>query len=131
MKYGEVFGRLTYELAAIVFLKKDGKIRVMLGTRNLRTAELEYGFLGQKLGGRDRNCNIDNGNIALIDMVIGEVRSFNIERLLSIDFLGEVRSKEEYDRVYKDFIEFKEEYEASKPMELTMDTFDIKTQQED
>ena len=131
MKYGEVFGRLTYELAAIVFLKKDGKIRVMLGTRNLRTAELEYGFLGQQLGGRDRNCNIDNGNIALIDMVIGEVRSFNIERLLSIDFLGEVRSKEEYDRVYKDFIEFKEEYEASKPMELTMDTFDIKTQQED
>lgn len=131
MKYGEVFGRLTYELAAIVFLKKDGKIRVMLGTRNLRTAELEYGFLGQKLGGRDRNCNIDNGNIALIDMVIGEVRSFNIERLLSIDFLGEVRSKEEYDKVYKDFIEFKEEYEASKPMELTMDTFDIKTQQED
>lgn len=124
MTYADVYGRLTYELAAIVFLKKDGKIRLMLGTRNLRTAELEYDFLGQQLGGRDRNCNIDNGNIALIDMVIGEIRSFSVDRLLKIYFLGEIRTKEDYDKAYEDFIEFKKEYEENQPMELDMNTFD-------
>ena len=56
--YAEVFSKLTYELAFIVFLKKDGTVRLMLGTRNLNTVSLEYGFQGKALGGHDNRCNI-------------------------------------------------------------------------
>ena len=34
MTYPEVYSRLCYETAFVVFLKKDGTIRLMLCTRN-------------------------------------------------------------------------------------------------
>lgn len=124
MTYPEVFSRLTYETAVIVFLKKDGTVRVMLGTRNLQTIELAYGFQGQVLGGHDKRCNINNGNIAVYDLGIGDARQFHIDRLISIDFVGEVKTKEQYDKVFADFVKFKTEYEKTQPMEISMDMFD-------
>lgn len=121
--YAEVFSKLTYELAFIVFLKKDGTVRLMLGTRNLNTVSLEYGFQGKALGGHDNRCNINNGNVAVFDMVLGEARSFSIDRLVDIQYHGVVSTKEELDRIAQKFLEFKEEYEKTKPMELSMDMF--------
>ena len=121
--YAEVFSKLTYELAFIVFLKKDGTVRLMLGTRNLNTVSLEYGFQGKALGGHDNRCNINNGNVAVFDMVLGEARSFSIDRLVDIQYHGVVSTKEELDIVAQKFLEFKEEYEKTKPMELSMDMF--------
>ena len=121
--YAEVFSKLTYELAFIVFLKKDGTVRLMLGTRNLNTVSLEYGFQGKALGGHDNRCNINNGNVAVFDMVLGEARSFSIDRLVDIQYHGIVSTKEELDRIAQKFLEFKEEYEKTKPMELSMDMF--------
>ena len=124
LKYPGVFSKLTYETATLVFLKKDGTVRVMLATRNLRTSELEYGFLGGRLSGHDSRCNINNGNIAVIDMIIGEPRSFNIDRLLSIDYHGVITTREELERVVEMHQEFKREYESNKPMEISMDMLD-------
>lgn len=126
MTYPEVYSRLTFETAVIVFLKKNGEIRIMLGTRNLNTVSLLYGFQGQVLGGHDTRCNINNGNIAVFDMIIGDARSFNIDRLLDIQFAGVINTKEEYDAVLEKFKAFKDEYEKSKPMQISMDTFDNK-----
>ena len=123
MTYPEVFSRLTFETATIVFLKKNGEVRVMLGTRNLNTVSLLYGFQGQVLGGHDNRCNINNGNLAVFDMVIGDARSFNIDRVLDIQYAGVVTTKEEYDKVLESFVKFKEEYEKTKPMTISMDSF--------
>lgn len=121
MTYPEAFSRLTFETAVIVFLKKNGEVRLMLGTRNLNTVSLLYGFQGAKLGGHDNRCNITNGNLAVFDLVVGDARSFNIERLLSIDFVGEIKTMEQYNTILQKYIEFKNQYEATNPMMISMD----------
>lgn len=110
MKYAEVFSRLTYETAFLIFLKRDGTVRLMLGTRNLHTVELLYGFKGKELGGHDNRCSINNGNIAVFDLVVGEVRAFNIDRLVDITFNGIINSKAELEDLMGKFMEFKSKY---------------------
>ena len=123
MTYPEAFSKLTFETAVIAFLKKNGEVRLMLGTRNLNTVSLLYGFQGAKLGGHDNRCNIKNGNLAVFDLVVGDARSFNIERLLSIDFVGEIKTMEQYNDILQKYVNFKTEYEANNPMIISMDTF--------
>lgn len=122
MTYPEVYSKLCYETALIVFLKKNGEVRLMLGTRNLNTVALLYGFQGNVLGGHDTRCNINNGNVAVYDMIAGDARSFNIDRLLDIQFAGVITTKEQYDEVLNKFVKFKDEYEKNKPMRVDMDT---------
>ena len=90
--YPEVYNRLNVELGIIIFMKKNGEVRVMLGTRNLNIASYAFAIEGQtvknSLAGHDNRCNIKNGNIAVMDVMIGEARSFNIERLVYITYLG-------------------------------------------
>lgn len=123
MDYAEIFRNLTYQTAIIVFIKRNGNIRVMLGTRNLKTVELEYGFRGMELGGHDNRCNINNGNMAVFDMIIGEARSFSVNRLVSIHYVGEITDTDTLNKVVEDYIKFKNEYEASQPKALDIDTF--------
>lgn len=122
MTYPEIYSKLCYETALIVFLKKNGEVRLMLGTRNLNTVALLYGFQGNVLGGHDTRCNINNGNVAVYDMIAGDARSFNIDRLLDIQFAGVITTKEQYDEVLNKFVKFKDEYEKNKPMRVDMDT---------
>lgn len=122
--YPEVYSKLLYDTALIVFLKKNGEVRIMLGTRNLRTAELYFGWLGEKLSMQDGRCNINNGNIGIIDLILGDCRSFNIERILDIQYAGMITTKEQLDNVVKQFVDFKEQYEKTKPMIIDMDTFE-------
>lgn len=123
MDYAEVFRNLTYQTAIIIFIKKNGEIRVMLGTRNLKTVELEYGFKGMELGGHDKRCNINNGNVAVYDMIVGEARSFSINRLVSIQYVGEITDTDTLNKVVEEYIKFKNDYEATKPRTLDIDTF--------
>lgn len=122
--YPEVYSKLLYDTALIVFLKKNGEVRIMLGTRNLRTAELYFGWLGERLSMQDGRCNINNGNIGIIDLILGDCRSFNIERILDIQYAGMITTKEQLDNVVKQFVDFKEQYEKTKPMIIDMDTFE-------
>ena len=94
MTYPEVYSRLNFETAVFSFFKKDGQIRIMLGTRNLTTVGLEYGFQGAVLGGHDKRCNISNGNIAVYDLAIGDARSFSIDRLIDIQWAGVIGTKQ-------------------------------------
>lgn len=119
MTYPEVFSKLTYETAIIVFFKRTGEIRIMLGTRNLNTISLIHGFQGQALGGHDNRCNINNGNVAVYDLVLGDARSFNIDRLIDIEFSGIISTKEQYDSLLAKFNKFKDAYEKTNPMHIT------------
>lgn len=123
-KYVDVYRELTYNTAILIFMKKNGDIRTMLGTRNLKTVEIRYGFQGQALGGHDNRCNINNGNIAVFDLILGEARSFNIERLIEIESVGEITNKEDLDKAADQYEEFKKKYEESYPSKLTMDMLD-------
>lgn len=111
MSYGELFTRLSYETALIAFFKKDGSVRVMLSTRNIKSAALEHGNLGGLLAGHDNRCNIGNGNLAVVDLIIGECRSFNIDRLIKIHWMGEIVTQERYDEVLKEFRELKDRFD--------------------
>ena len=124
--YPEVFSKLTYETALVTFLKKDGTIRVMLCTRNLDTISIKYGFQGASLGGHDNRCNIKNGNIAAFDLVLGEARAFNIDRIVGIHYSGIVSDAEHLEKCINSYFEFKEKYEATHSMTLDMGTFDNK-----
>ena len=121
--YPEVFSRLTYETAIIIFMKKNGDIRLMLGTRNLRTVELHYGFQGAALGGHDNRCNINNGNIAVIDLMLGDARSFNIGRLVDIQYLGQVETNEQLEEAAETLENFRNNYNPPSNGDLTNEVF--------
>ena len=122
--YPEVYGRLNFEVAIIVFLKKNGDARLMLGTRNMNTIQIDHGFQGKSLGGHDNRCNINNGNIAVFDLILGDARAFHIERLVSIEFQGVISTQEQLDSLIEYFAEFKCKYEATQPMTLSMQMLD-------
>jgi len=105
--YGETYLRLSMETAVVTFFKKDGTARVMLCTRNLQTSSLWHGNLGGLLNGHDKRCSIHNGNLAVVDIAIGECRSFNAERVNDIKWFGEVNTPEQLSSIY-------EQYEAYK-----------------
>ena len=123
-KYTEVYRKLTYETATVIFLKKDGTVRIMLATRNINTSNLKYEFLGYELGGHDNRCDISNGNIAVIDLIIGEARSFNIGRVLKIYYHGVVSNQDEFEVAYAKHTVCEEEYTKSEPMKLVMEMLD-------
>jgi hypothetical protein len=127
MDYAEVFRRLSYETAVVTFLKKDGTVRIMLGTRNLNTVSLVYGFQGPVLGGHDKRCNINNGNVAIFDLAIGDARTFSISRVLDIQWAGMVDTKEKYDEVFQNYLRYKEEYEKNKPTTVDFDSINTGT----
>lgn len=118
--YPEVFSRLTYETAIIIFLKKNGEVRSMLATRNLNTVAIKNGFQGGVLGGHDKKCNINNGNVAVYDLIKCDARSFNIDRLIDIEYLGEIKTDEEYEEAFAKFLEFKKKYDEQTKVETDM-----------
>lgn len=124
MNYPEVYNRLNFEIATVVFIKKNGDVRLMLCTRNMNIISIEHGLQGKALGGHDNRCNIDNGNIAAFDLIIGEARSFNIDRIVSIGFNGIATNQNEMDQIILDFADFKEKYEETQPLKLDISMLD-------
>lgn len=116
-----MFMKLSYEVAGVIFIKKNGDVRPMLCTRNLNTVELKYGFQGDSLGGHDNRCNINNGNIAVIDLFLGEARSFNVERVVAVEYYGEIKTADELDSIAAKFSEFRQKYTDGNN-ELSMDS---------
>lgn len=124
MSYSEMFMRLQEETAIVRFMKKNGEIRLMLATRNMDTATKLYDYLGGQLAGHDKRCNIHNKNMAVIDLEIGEARSFSVDRLISIEFLGELDTPEKLENAFKTFNESREIFEKSLETTMSMDMLD-------
>lgn len=110
--YPEAYMRLQEETAIVTFKKKDNTIRVMLCTRNIKTANIIMKDINRAIGllnGHDKRCGIQNGNMAVHDLVLGECRSFNIDRVLEIKYFGHIMTEQELDNVFTSF----RQYEAS------------------
>lgn len=124
ISYGELYMRLATETAMIRFLKKNGEIRLMLATRNMDTAESLYGYLGGQLSGHDKRCNIKNNNMAVIDLEIGEARSFSLDRLISVEFLGTLDTPEKIEEASRIFNKSRDDFEKSLNKSMSMDMLD-------
>lgn len=111
--YGEAYGRLSAEIATIIFIKRDGTIRSMLATRNLQVVRLLFEGIGNILLGHDKRCNIGNGNLAVVDLLLGEPRQFNIERIVSITWHGEANTLNDIQRIVEEHTRFKQAYDEA------------------
>lgn len=117
--YSKIYLELQTTVGLFIFFKKNGELRVMLGTRSLDIARIQYGWISGELGKMDNRCNISNGNLGLIDLSIGEGRCFNINRLSYYKNLGTVSTEEEYNNMITLFNRYNEEYKRN--MSLSMD----------
>lgn len=122
--YPQVYTRLNTEVATVVFVKKNGDIRIMFATRSRSIAGLLHENAEQLrvwVASRDNNSNIRNGNIAVIDLVLGQVRQFNIERVVCIEFDGDIKTKEELDRAFETYEKLKSTEEKLKNEKVGLD----------
>lgn len=129
MNYPEVYSRLNFELGIVIFIKKNGEFRVMLCTRCMSIINMVFGYNGNVLASHDNRCNISNGNVAVYDMAIEDARCFNIDRVIDIQWLGPVESKEQYNRMFAEFVEFRDNY--IKACTATVDFDNISTETKD
>ena len=105
--YGPTYGTLILETAIVAFTKANGAVRLMLCTRNLDTVKLmnPESRAGYGLSGFDARCNISNGNIAVVDLAIDECRSFNVERVITLKWLGELTTLDDLDKAVEEYEE--------------------------
>ena len=110
-EYGNTWGRLLTETALIAFYKKNGDVRLMLGTRNADTARIMWQdkHLKGLLDGFDHRCNIKNGNIGVIDLAIGDCRSFGVNNIIAIQWLGEITTSSGIEEAIKRYEELEKE----------------------
>lgn len=111
--YTEVYRELIQQTAIVSFLKADGTKRIMLATRNTATSELMGDNLIGLLGSYDKRCNRSNGNIAVIDLALVNCRSFNIDRVIDIEWCGIAESEESLSEVIDRFNNSKKSFNNS------------------
>lgn len=114
-EYSQIYREISYNVGIFIFIKKDNTVRVMLGTRNLDTLKIKFGWIADELSKMEKRCSISNGNLALVDMVIGQGRCFNMGRLVWYKNIGTVTNEEEYNKVLKDFVDFTNNYITFEP----------------
>lgn len=93
--FNELYCRLNVETAFLFFVKKNNEFRSMVATRNLETAKLVSEISADNLYSHDVNVKSDSTVISVIDLEIGELRSFSCDRLLYSEFFGEVKDIEQ------------------------------------
>lgn len=87
--YCNLLQALEFQTVVVKFQKKDGSTRVMLGTRNKMTVQQICNTdLSGMLLGFDKKANIENRNIPVVDLALGEVRTFCVSRLEGYQLLG-------------------------------------------
>ena len=125
MEYTDIYMKINYETACVIFVKKDGNIRTMLCTRNNDTMHknCDNDLMGM-LVAYDKRCNINNNNIAVYDLVLGEVRSFNVKRLIDINWYGILETEEDINKAHIEFMEFDKNYKRDMPQTISMDMLD-------
>ena len=124
--YSELYSRLTVETAIVTFTKKDDSFRIMLATRNMGTWQMLDSCNSASLGGHDKRCNITNKNLAVMDLEIGEPRSFSTTRLINVEYLGEIDTPEKLEKAFVRFEQAREEFmaEIENHKDITMDMLD-------
>lgn len=112
MTFSDCYVKLGRSLCLLIFLKRNGEPRCMLATRHLSMASRYRGFFGGEISMIDKRNEKNKGVLAVIDMEIGETRSFNSDRVISLIEITEPETKEEFIEFVSRFHSFKESYLA-------------------
>lgn len=128
LDYRELHSKLGKSTMIITFYKANGEIRPMLCTRNINTAAINYGYMGNRLSSFSRNCNERNRNIGVIDLIIGDARCFKMDRVVDANDLGEITTPEHFDRAVEIFRNYVEKYKEATAGTGLFDNIEIKTQ---
>lgn len=106
--YQELLEITNTGLACVVFVKKKGEIRYMLCTRNLDFSNAFIGYYGSKLGMFDAKYTYDNNNFPVIDLVVQDVRTVAVNRMLYAQPLALPKTREQLNTMLNHFEVFKE-----------------------
>ena len=128
LNYRELHSLLGQSTMIITFYKANGEIRPMLCTRNINTAAIGYGYLGNRLSSFSRRCNENNRNIGVIDLIIGDARCFKMDRLIDANDLGVISTQEQLDKAVEMFKQYVDSYKASMAGTGLFDNIDVKTE---
>lgn len=128
LNYRELHSKLGQSTMIVTFYKANGELRPMLCTRNINTAALAYGYMGNRLSAFSARCTESNRNIGVIDLIIGEARCFKMDRVIDVHDLGEVVTMEQFDYVVAKFKEYVDAYKANTAGTGLFDNIDVKTQ---
>lgn len=96
-------------IAMVVFFKNNGAIRPMLCTRNPNICQKYTGVSVYGLTAHQDRQKPGSHNISVIDLEVKELRSFNVERLITYKFF-EVHTPEKYNEVLEMYKKFVEKY---------------------
>lgn len=127
LDYRELHSILGQNTLIITFYKANGEIRPMLCTRNINTAAISYGYLGNRLSSFSRRCNETNRNIGVIDLIIGDARCFKMDRIVDARDLGVITNQKELDNAVEVFKAYVDSYKASTQGTGLFDNIDVKT----
>lgn len=108
--YSDVYNKLNFETAILIFIKKNGSLRIMLATRNSQTIQLWGSNSLAMLHGHERRCNIKNNTIAVVDLEIDQARSFNAFYLVDYRSLGVISTIPQLLQALDIFKEFRTRY---------------------
>lgn len=128
LNYRELHSMLGQSTMIITFYKANGEIRPMLCTRNINTAAISYGYLGNRLSSFSRRCSEYNRNIGVIDLIIGDARCFKMDRLIDAHDLGVISTQEQLDKAVDQFKQYVDNYKASTAGTGLFDNIDVKTE---
>lgn len=127
----EIYNRYNSELddgvCCTIFFKKNGMLRLMLCTRDIFTSNICLGdSLANKLNYHSERCNFKNNNISVIDLLIGDVRSFNIDRVIRNIYLGECNSTNDFNRYIRAYANIESMFKSVDTI-ITLDNLDIES----
>lgn len=124
LDYGKTYSGLNWWGACIVFFKKNGELRVMLASRSRAIAAIAgCGDKITSLNYRDAKCNINNGTIGVIDLVLGEARAFNTKRVAWFEWVN-IRNQQEFDQAILRVKQLEEQYKVKLVNMGTLDGMD-------
>lgn len=113
MTYKQIVRKITESTCIIIFFKKNGDLRCMLGTRNTAMAADIAGFFSSKIQEYDNRHTEKTGSIAVIDLEKKEMRAFRIEYVVEIIDLGDIRDDGVYDGAMADIYNYRAKYEEA------------------
>lgn len=123
--YRRNFSQLEDGINCLIFFKKDSTLRIMLATRDIITAGMCLSdSLSHKLNKHSERCNCSNGNIAVIDLLLGDVRSFSVDRLVRNIYLGECSNLKEFENFVVQYNNIRKQFDNVNQV-LNLDNLDV------
>ena len=100
---------LANGVGMVIFFKSNGAIRPMLCTRSASLCKRLTGLYVGGVEGHQNRQKAGSGNISVIDLEIGELRSFNVHRIVNYKYI-DVTCAEQFEEVLVNFREYVARY---------------------